>query len=625
MFDEALEVFETMVKNKSEQWLYDNYIPAPGTYVLLNIEDNFSVRNIFNIGKPDEKTEEISGVTNRDYGFVSFLDKNSKLITMNKALDIDFKKEKGKIIYSGKIIHSNNFYSFFVKKESVVTKKLDNKTIDRYYDILANPYLKHKKNAKQIYGEVEKKLGTIEIEVLDKIRSWVKDELSNFLKSNLDKLSLETKEYLKFFFVYANDEKTKDEIKREGERYLLPNIFNNNDYNLNVYNDIYGLHSNNMGLNDKKPFLHNKTRKESIPCAVTMERAMLQYQFMEYLSSQAAKGNYNVYIDLDKKNSNKERIKCIKDADVVGNIESGLYFRIRQGKTEVEIHSVERITQYNCNLKDTFWMKEIFALNDMEQENYSQFYGAKHSLYEIEKLVNGGFFSNDLISNYRTSAKDLPPKMDNLVKRELLLCRDQLWKWFHNNEKQNVGIVLEKASRRLVQDTIEKSEKGSYEKAKHQFNLWFSLMDYLNENRRNEEHMSDVREQLMKHMNTEGEWKFESDEEYYYAVGQISRYILDKSKTLKKDKNLDMLHPIFSVTNDKVLKERIVLLAKKYAYAIEMQYVRATKLLAKVLIYTPEGKVNDVMIMAGYVDEKILYSKKESNKETDVEDNNTEL
>lgn len=622
MFDEALEVFETMVKNKSEQWLYDNYIPAPGTYVLLNIEDNFSVRNIFNIGKPDEKTEEISGVTNRDYGFVSFLDKNSKLITMNKALDIDFKKEKGKIIYSGKIIHSNNFYSFFVKKESVVTKKLDNKTIDRYYDILANPYLKHKKNAKQIYGEVEKKLGTIEIEVLDKIRSWVKDELSNFLKSNLDKLSLETKEYLKFFFVYANDEKTKDEIKREGERYLLPNIFNNNDYNLNVYNDIYGLHSNNMGLNDKKPFLYNKTRKESIPCAVTMKRAMLQYQFMEYLSSQAAKRNYNVYIDLDKKNSNKERIKCIKDADVVGNIESGLYFRIRQGKTELEIHSVERITQYNSNLKDTFRMKEIFALSDTEQEKYSQFYGAKHRLYEIEMLVNEGFFHKYLISNYRTSAKDLPINMDNLVKEELLLCRDQLWKWFHDNEKQNVGIVLNKACKRLIRANIENNYNG---KAKHQFNLWFSLMDYLNGNRRNEEHMSDVREQLIKHVNTEGEWKFESDDEYYYAVGQISRYILDKSKALKKNKNLDMLRPIFSVRNDKILKERIALLAKKYAYEIEMRYVRTTELLAKVLTYTPTDKVSDVMIMAGYVDKNILYSKKESNKETDVEDNNTEL
>lgn len=606
MFDEALEVFESIVKSEEEQWQYDNFIPAPGTYVLLNIEDDFSVRNIFNIGKPDKKNEGIPGDTNRDYGFVSFLDKNSKLITMNKAVD------------TGKIIHSNNFYSFFVKKESVVTKKLDNKNIDGYYDILANPYLKYKKNnAKQIYGEVEKKLGTIEIEVLDKIRSWVKDELSNFLKSNLDKLSLETKEYLKFFFVYANDEKTKDEIKREGERYLLPNIFNNNDYNLNVYNDIYGLHSNNMGLNDKKPFLDNKTRKESIPCAVTMERAMLQYQFMEYLSSQAAKGNYNVYIDLDKKNSNKERIKCIKDADVVGNIESGLYFRIRQGKTEVEIYSVERITQYNSNLKDTFRMKEIFALSEMEQDNYSQSYGEKHRLYEIEKLVSKGLFSNYLISNYRTSAKDFPANMDNLVKEELLLCRDQLWKWFHDNEKQNVGIVLNKACKRLIRANIENNYNG---KAKHQFNLWFSLMDYLNGNRRNEEHMSDVRERLIKHVNTEGEWKFESDEEYYYAVGQISRYILDKSRALKKNKNLDMLRPIFSVRNDKILKERIALLAKKYAYAIELQYVRSTELLAKVLTYTPESKVNDVMIMAGYVDKNILYSKKESDKETDVED-----
>lgn len=613
MFDEALEVFESMVKNKSEQWLYDNYIPKQGTYILLNIDDCFSVRNIFDIMEPDnENNGTIVGMTNKDYKFVSFLDKNSMILGTNKAICAPNKK-----------IHSNNFYSFFVKKEEI--KQLDSKIIEEYYDKLLNPRIKYagKKKSKQIYDEVENRLGAVDIEVLEKIRGWIQNDFKNFIYNNKT-IDMECKGYIKIFFVYSDDNKTRREFKKEGERYLQPNIFNNNKDNINFGNEILGLHQNNMGLNEDKPFLRNRTRKITIPSAISMDRAIIQHQFIEYLSSQEAQGKCNIYIDLDKKN-----IQCVQDDEMINVIDSGLYFRIKREKgkkqSELEIHSVERITQYNSNLKDTFRMKEIFALSDKEQEKYSQFYGAKHSLYEIERLVSGGLFNKYLISNYRTSAKDLPPKMDNLVKRELLLCRDQLWKWFHNNEKQNVGIVLEKAGRRLVRDTIEKSEKSSYGKAKHQFNLWFSLMDYLNENRRNEERMSDVREQLMKHVNTEGEWKFESDDEYYYAVGQISRYILDKSKALKKNKNLDMLRPIFSVRNDKILKERIALLAKKYAYEIEMRYVRTTELLAKVLTYTPTDKVSDVMIMAGYVDKNILYSKKESNKETDVEDNNTEL
>lgn len=602
MFNELLEIFETMIKCKGENFLYDNYIPKQGTYILLNFEDNFSVRNIFDIGKPDKKDGTIPGMTNKDYKFVCFLDKNSKLITMNKSVD------------TSKIIHSNNFYSFFVKKESFETGKLSGKSIEGYYDILLNPYLKYKKkNANEIYSEVEKKLGVVENEIVNKIKNWIQSSLKYFIEENKVKLSLDKKEYLKIFFVYSDDEKTKNVIEKEGERYFLPNIFNNNDYNVKVNDEIYGLHNNNMGLNDKKPFLDNKTRKESIPCAITMKQAMLQYKFMEYLSSQAAKNNYNVYIDLDNKN-----IQCIKDNDVMGNIESGLYFRIRQGKNEVEINSLERIVQYNINLKDAFFMKEVFALTEKEQEKYSAFYGAKYKLNDIEMLVNESLFSSWLIGNYKTSPNEMPDKIDSIIKEELMLCRDQLWKWFHNCESQNVEIVLNKTCRHIIRNNI---ENGYYGKAKHQFNLWFSLVDYLNKNRRNEERMSSVREQLKKHINMEEDWDFESDDEYYYAVGQISRYILDLSKASKK--TLDMLMPILTVRNDKNLKERVELLAKKYAYAIEMKYKRTCILLARVLTYEPNKKADDTLIMAGYTDNNILYSArkeedKEINKENDI-------
>ncbi len=602
MFDEAIEVFETVLKKKSEQWLYDEYIPSPGTYILLNLDDNFSVRAIFDIGKPDKKTGDIMGENNKDYGFVSFLDKNSRLITMNKAVD------------TGKIIHSNNFYSFFVKKESFITGKLEEKNIEGYYSILANPYKKYKKSqAKQIYSETEKILGSADTGMLDKIQGWVQKNLRDFIREN--EINLESKDYLKIFFVYADDEKTKAEIKKEGERYLRPNIFNNNDYNISAYDNIFGLHSNNMGLNDKKPYLDNKTRKESIPCAITMERAIVQNQFMEYLSSQAAKGNYNVYIDLDNK-----IIQCVpdKEKNKVAALESGLYFRIRQGKTEVEIYSLERINGYVGELKSPFHMKRIFEFEKKEEE-YSSSYGTWYKLYQIEMIVHEGLFGKYLIGNYKTSAGDFPSSMDNLLKEQLLLCREQLWKWFYNNDNHNVQIVLDKACKRLIWDSI---ENGYTEKAKHQMNVWYSLTDYLNENRRKEESMSNVREQLVEHViKTEKDWNFTSDDEYYYAVGQISRYILELSRKSKADKKLDMLKPIITVRNDKVLKERIVLLAKKYDYAIEMRYVRATELLAKVLTYMPKDQVNEVMIMAGYVDKNIVFLSK---KKLDEEENKNE-
>lgn len=603
MFNEAIEVFDAILKEKgdqAEQWLCDNYIPSPGTYVLLNLEDDFSVRNIFDIGKPDKKTGKIAGMENKDYRLVSFLDKNSKLLTMNKPID------------SKKKIHSNNFYAFFVKKESISQEKteLTDEIIQGYFENLANPRLKYTKpKAKSIYEETEKKLEPVNTEVLKRIQEWIGQNFIKFLELQKEKLNLESKDYLKIFFVYSDDETTRTEIKREGERYLFPNIFNNNDYNIKIDDSIFGLHSNNMGLNQKKPFMDNKSRKETIPCAITMDKAVKQYRFMEYLSSQAAKGNYNVYIDFDNKT-----IQCIQDRDVANDMESGIYFRIIQGKTEVEIHSFERITGFNNNLRPAFQMKEIFTFGEKMKEVYSNAYGTKYALRDVEMLVNEGLFGKYLISNYKTEAKDLPVTMNSLVKEQLQLCREQLWNWFHNNQKQHVGIVLDKACKRLVQDSIESNHP---EKAKHQFNLWFSLMNYLNGDRKKEEKMSNVTELLINHvLKTEGEWEFENDEEYFYAVGQMSRYILNFTKKMNKDKKLDMLRPIISVRNDKILKERIVQLVKKYGYEMPLMYKRTNELLAKILIYSPKGKVDEVMIMAGFVNENVLYM---SNKKEDAE------
>ena len=44
-----------------------------------------------------------------------------------------------KPIDSKKVIHSNNYLAFAVKKESIVTGKLTEVIIDNYYDTLKNP------------------------------------------------------------------------------------------------------------------------------------------------------------------------------------------------------------------------------------------------------------------------------------------------------------------------------------------------------------------------------------------------------------------------------------------------------------------------------------------------------
>lgn len=233
----------------------DNYIPKDGMYILINIDDNFSIQEPLNI-LLNKKTREIVGRTDCRYQYVRYLDYNSKLVAMNKPI-------------RSKSIHSNNMYTFFVKQDSLSNRELTVSIVDEYYNTLANPRKKYsKQNSKDLYQKVESEVGKVDIEILEKIRSWIKKWIEN---PSILPYNITGKNYFKLFFVYQNEKKTKEIYEKENERYVIPNIYNNNDYNLKIADKIWGLPSNNMGLNAKKPFLENKTRKTAPPLLVNME------------------------------------------------------------------------------------------------------------------------------------------------------------------------------------------------------------------------------------------------------------------------------------------------------------------------------------------------------------------
>ena len=77
-----------------------------------------AVREVYGVDiKYNKKNKELSGKSNMYYFDICSMDYNSKIIDMNKPID------------KSKIIHSNNFYSFFIKKDSLTSNKLNNKTI----------------------------------------------------------------------------------------------------------------------------------------------------------------------------------------------------------------------------------------------------------------------------------------------------------------------------------------------------------------------------------------------------------------------------------------------------------------------------------------------------------------
>ena len=385
MLYDAITVFEKMLNSEADRWqsvesdetytelerrtklLVDNYIPKDGTYVLINMDNDFQCASPVEI-KLDKKSGELQGKNHECYNYIRYLDYNSKLIEMNKPID------------SKKIIHSNQMFSFWVKKESIVEKKLTTDVVDGYYNILHAPEIKYTKpEARKLYKQAVAELGEPDRETLAKISTWIIEWLK---KPDILPVDLSGKDYLKLFFVYNDEKKTKELYEKENKRYIIPNLYNNNDYNVKTGSTILGMPSNNMGLNAKKPFLENKNRKTAAPYLIDMNRAILQSQFFDYLWGHACKGNLNVYIDFEN-----ESIDAIPDKDArIPSVETGLYLRIKKGK-EVEILDSDVLIKSSPNLQKTFYFKNIINCFGDEKQ-----YGEYNKTAHLAAVIDEVFF-----------------------------------------------------------------------------------------------------------------------------------------------------------------------------------------------------------------------------------------
>lgn len=579
MLNQALEVFKKQYEIQKDSMILGEYIPLDGDYVIVEpIENEFRVEEIVKI-KLDKKTKKIDR-TNRFFDFICKADYNSKLIDMNKPID-------GK-----KIIQSNNYLSFIIKKESLNNGKLTNEIIDNYYKVLEDPLLKYSKpKAMELYKAVEEEIGKPNKEKIETIKEWIKSNIFNLLEDKSGK------DYLKVFFHYDDEE-----FHMEGKRYLLPNIYNNNDFNIKIGEEINGLPNDNTGLNSKKPYLENKTRKVKVPYLVSQDEVLDQKKFFDYLMNKAAAGKTNIYIG--------DNIKALKNGETLEKDFSGMYFRIKKGK-EVEIHDFDIISRYSPKLKTPFQYKNV--LNG-DNKILKQEYGNFSNIAKIQSIINEVFFSNFLIGNYFIEVKDLSITDDSL-KNNLLISRTALFNWIYKGNENNIGYIIDKISLSLIKGSI---RNGYGNRAIKQFNLRSSLNNYFQGGEDMADIILDVKEKLRSKITIGGDQAIENDKEYFFAVGQLVSFFLSKSKGKKKP--LSLANPFVNAKNDKMIKEKLKALYKKYNYDIQDNSIRFKNMYSMVSGYEVTNKINDDMIIAGYLHSNLLYEK--LNKE--VSDNNGE-
>lgn len=574
MIWECMEVFEKLLKEK-ENLVIENYVPKDGDYYLVHMaEEKWEIEPPVSVFY-DKKKGVVVGETDIRYDKICFLDYCSKLLDMNKPID------------SKKIIHSNNYLSFFIKKESLFNGKLTQKIIDGYYQILEDPYLKYRSGKnRELYQETEELCGKIDTDRLHRIQQWVKENIFRILEETKDK------NYLKLFFVFEDWDETRQRFLLEKNRYLIPNIYNNSKYNENINGKIYGLPNNNLQMNDKKPYLANHSRKIKVPFLLDREAVLRQAEFYDYLEGFAAKGRYNIYID-----TAENKIYPCKTGETPPPGMTGYYLRLQKGK-EVEIQSVDTVVYYNENMKPEFYYRMYIRAEESER------YGMVNKRSVLERLIDEVLFNNMLIGNYFTRLEDLKIG-DAILETQILALRERLFSWFHKNIGVDIEEELLSCAWKLAVNSL---RKGYWKKVRDQMNLIWSLEEYFHPEKGRGKRMQEIERRLRQCID-EKDWDFESADEFYYAVGQLMTYYMGKSKAYKKA--FSAANSIINAGNLEYIKQKLSELFVKYNYDIELSDRRVRNLISHVMGYRTEAPVDKTMIITGLTADNMVYQKKE--------------
>lgn len=561
MIYDILEVFKKEYEKSGDELILGSYSLKDGLYVIINKDKTLSFFEAKTV-KQEKLFANIDGKQDsRAFEKLKVWDYYSSYLNSNKAL---FDKK----------VHNINYLSYFFKAENSEYVK---DKIDEHFAILSD-FSKFKTKQDK--------------EILEKYQEVFKDELrkedilqkQNTLKENFDEIielskQKEIKNYIKIFF-----EEDLKIYQKESEIYLALKIFNDSKYNEIVDDKIYGLSNANMGLNSKKPYLENKTKKLNVPFLIENSDALMLKKFFDWLKIQPYRDENKKAIDryldehfyIQKQSKNDEAEISDFDYIPLKSDDAKKHFKIIQVKNYLRIRN-----------KNTYLLED-YKINE---------------LWSLEEKVDELFYNRQLKNNYYG---EVYKQLDKDFSLLIYMTRDSMINYFKKNNENSFYQAINKYGSRFIELHI---KKGRFLQASLTLNLKLSLLskEYKGKKIMNIKSMQEnMQEKLL-----ESSYSQLEKDEFFYLCGQVIRYLLNQSE--KHDKKHDMLEPFLRANSIKKLKADIKSGFFKYKHKIPLNFTKFNNALALIYSYEIEDKVskNKDFLMIGILSDNIFYMKKE--------------
>ncbi|MDH1975515.1 hypothetical protein [Aliarcobacter butzleri] len=573
MIYDILEVFKKEYEKNGDNLILGSYSLKDGLYVKINRDKTLEFYESKTV-KKEKIFSNLDGILNSEIQeWFKQRDYYSSYINSNKSL---FDKK----------IHNINYLSYFFKVENSDYVK---DKIDEHFNILLD------------FGKFKDKKDK---EVLESYQDILKDEdrkkdileKCKTLKNCFDEIievakEKEIKNYIKIFF-----KEDLETYKKESEIYLSLKIFNDSSYNQKIENSIYGLSNSNMGLNSKKPFLENKTRKFSAPFLLKNEDALLLKKFFDWLKVQPYRDEENKSIDR--------------------YLDEHFFLQKQSNNDEAEITDFDYIPTKKDDINKhfpTIYVRNHLLLENKDKKLISDYEIKK--LWQLEDKVDELFYNGQLKYNYYKDNKDI--KVSDFLSKELqsilFISKFSMINYFKKYDDREFQNIIKKYG---VQFIINHYMNEREFKAKETMNLKLAIQGEIMDIKQELEHLRNMLELE--------EYKQLSKDEYLFLAGQWAAYLLSLSKADNKNKTLALAEQYFKAKYISKIQNILNNDLEKFKHEIRLSNSWALKAVALLKAYEDDIKLTNKdkdRFLVGFMAKNTFYEKrkKEEDKETKEE------
>ncbi|MBN1069490.1 hypothetical protein DVW02_16140 [Clostridium botulinum] len=640
-------------RDKINEFILDNTKIKEGIYLKIDIDKPFDTNNFTDYLIVDstctfENAKNNVYISNREELIEYFKERDYRSWILNdnanKCLDIPDKKCLSTVYLTlglklEKIQYSNSDKKKFKSSEDAYTH-LNETVTSKYINMGQIIHDKFK------LSEMKRKFNFVDKNLNDYIeRANAEDRkeeillVDNYIKNNLDNIfkfvksqNLKKDHKMKIFF-NSSSNKINDTIENyrlEEALYLAYSLINKSDVDY-IDGQLKGSLSLGYNNNKKKPFSKPKFMNFEFVNYYTFQEAIdikIAFDFMKVINDRNGAKAFGL-------NNITSKDQFTTDVDDLTKIfDKSLIIRLNFKDKFIEEYDLRASVEGNLNPIGLEMINCINYLNpNFEFKRKPQSKNSDNnatSTFKIMELIAFIMFtwtsSLNLYSNYQpygvNGSADLENRCRILFSKYKYVINDILDK--KDLDKKNI-ISLKKIIKEYIGayiDSMNSSKNFKYG-LKDIFNYKLNILNKIEKEECEEIMLLNImKEKEVELLNKEPKFIINSDEEFYYTLGQLAFYIESQS-------NGDCDFGVFKfyVNNKKInlLKSYLTQQMERYSHKITLKNVRFKRVYSEAMDYTPKEDIRmfrEIFYMGVCADNMLWKPNKKENKEVCVNDKN---